>query len=356
MPYAVPSFEQIRDNILRDVRNLLPDADTGADSDHRVRASATAAALEGIYTHQKWIVRQIFPDSADSENLARHAALRGIAPKKPAVAAQGTMRITGVAGLVVPAGLQGSALDGRLYTTAAAGRLDPAGQAVIPAAAVVAGSAGNSVAGTELSLNGAPPGIDSTATLQSMLGGVERETDAELLARLLFIIRHPPAGGNAYDFRRWAMDVPGVTDAYVYPLRRGLGTVDVAITSGGGLPSEATLQAVRDYIESVRPVTAKGVLVFAPVQKLVDLVIEVALSGVALDVARPDIVAALAAQFELIAPGGTWVRSQAGTRVSSVIGITDYNVTEPMTNIHALVDATRVEWLRLGAVSVRPME
>ncbi|WP_413462564.1 baseplate J/gp47 family protein [Kingella kingae] len=45
-------------------------------------------------------------------------------------------------------------------------------------------------------------------------------------------MRRPPAGGNQYDYKNWALSVDGVSSAYVYPLRRGLGTVDIAITSG----------------------------------------------------------------------------------------------------------------------------
>lgn len=75
--------------------------------------------------------------------------------------------------------------------------------------------------------------------------------------RLLDIIRRAPAGGNKYDYRRWAMSVDGVTAAYVYPLRRGLGTVDVVITSADGLPSAEIIAATQAYIDDVRPVTAK---------------------------------------------------------------------------------------------------
>ena len=73
MPFAIPPFTSIRDTLLRDLKNQLPDADTGPDSDFFVRASATASAVEGLYQHQAWLVRQIFPDSADREFLELHA-------------------------------------------------------------------------------------------------------------------------------------------------------------------------------------------------------------------------------------------------------------------------------------------
>lgn len=70
------------------------------------------------------------------------------------------------------------------------------------------------------------------------------ETDTELLARLLDEIRRPPAGGNQYDYIKWAKAVAGVKQAYCVPLGQGLGTVDVIIlgdadAAGSELPSSS---------------------------------------------------------------------------------------------------------------------
>ncbi|MDF5830374.1 hypothetical protein P4233_30950 [Pseudomonas aeruginosa] len=37
MPFTVPSYDAIRNAILRDIRNQLPDAAVGSDSDNFVR-------------------------------------------------------------------------------------------------------------------------------------------------------------------------------------------------------------------------------------------------------------------------------------------------------------------------------
>jgi uncharacterized phage protein gp47/JayE len=68
------------------------------------------------------------------------------------------------------------------------------------------------------------------------------ETDAAYLARLLDYIRRPPAGGNRYDYIKWALSIDGVAAAYCIPLGLGLGTVDVVILAdetitGSELPS-----------------------------------------------------------------------------------------------------------------------
>ena len=59
--FIVPSLDDIRQTILRDVQSLEPLADVSVDSDYYARASSLAAVAEGIYAHQKWIIKQFFP-------------------------------------------------------------------------------------------------------------------------------------------------------------------------------------------------------------------------------------------------------------------------------------------------------
>lgn len=353
MAFLPPAFADIRAALLRDLKNQLPEADVGVDSDFYVRATSVASAVEGLYRHQAWIVRQIFPDTADSEYLALHAAVRGLSHKS-ATTAQGNIRVSGAPGSAVPAGLVAKWGE-QLFTSTAAGVIGADGTAMVAALANSAGTAGNAETGTLVELTAAPSGVASQAVIVAMTGGVDRETDAELLLRLLELIRRPPAGGNKYDYRRWAMEVDGVSAAYVYPLRRGLGTVDVVITSAGGLPSAATLQAVQDHIDDQRPVTAKSFLVLAPSPRVVGVSIQVQLSGVTLEVARGQIETALAGYFAALEPGQAVVKSQIETLISNIAGVTDRIVTLPAANVVPTVNDSVVEWLRLGAVTVERM-
>lgn len=71
------------------------------------------------------------------------------------------------------------------------------------------------------------------------------ETDSELAARVLERWRHPPTGGNKYDYEDWALENPNVKYALCIRVARGLGTVDVVIvanteTTGDELPSTHT--------------------------------------------------------------------------------------------------------------------
>lgn len=354
MPFLTPDYQSVRDAILRDIKNLLPQAETGSDSDYFVRASGVASAVEGVYQHQQWIARQIFPDQADSDYLERHAALRGIT-RKPATVASGQITFSGSSGAVIPVGAQAKTTADILFSTTAEGIIPAGGSLAVNAQALSAGLSGNVATGAALTLTAAPSGVSSAATIVSMAGGTDIETNAALLARLIELIRRPPAGGNKYDYHKWALEFPGVTQAYVYPLRRGVGTVDVVITSAGGLPSAQLISDVQSHIDDVRPVTAKDSLVLAPTLLDVAVTVQVKLSGITLATAEAKIAAVLTDHFASLAPGDTAYKSRIEALISDIAGIVDRSVSTPAGNVVPVVDATQVEWARLGAVTVTLM-
>ncbi|HIE8941480.1 TPA: baseplate J/gp47 family protein [Klebsiella quasipneumoniae subsp. quasipneumoniae] len=353
MPFVTPTFDEIRNDILRDIKNLNTDADIGVDSDLYIRASAVASVATGIYQYQGWIVRQIFADTADTEFLEWHARTRGLY-RKSATTASGTLTVTGEPGATAAAGY--SVTRGSLtYTTTAAVTLDSDGNGTVAASYSTAGATGNTTAITSGTFTSTPTGFDSTVVIGVMSGGTDQELDTELLARLLDIIRRPPAGGNKYDYRRWAMNVDGVTAAYVYPLRRGLGTVDVVITSSDGAPSAEIITAVQAYIDDQRPVTAKDCLVLAPTFKNVDISVGVSVSGVTFAEASENIIAALTDYIARLAPGEAFIKSQAEMIVSQVNGVIDRNMSSPAGNVLPVVDDSVVEWIREGTLEVVPL-
>ncbi|MGP3123385.1 baseplate J/gp47 family protein [Serratia marcescens] len=356
MARTVPALADITEQQLRDIRNQLPDADVSGDSDYAIRANAVSGVAQGLYNDQTWILRQIFPDTADHDWLVMHARTRGLSPK-PASPAGGQVQLTGTAGLSVAAGLQFRAINGSvLYQTTADTRLGDKGAATVSARAMTAGMAGNLGDNTAGTLLSAPQGLDSSVTITSMRGGTEAESDASLLARLLELMRRPPAGGNKYDYRRWAKEVSGVTEAYVYPLRRGYGTVDVVITASGGLPSEETIKAVQDHIDDLRPVTAKNSLVLAPEPLSADVTVSVSLDGLSIDEAKAQITQVLTDYFNRLAPGEIAVRTQMGALISDIAGVVDYTLTKPAGNVVPEVSAKTVQWIRPGTITVDKMK
>lgn len=355
MLLQTPIYEAIRDAILRDIRNLLPAADVTPDSDNYVRASSVAAAAEGLYQHQAWLFRQIWPDTSDSEALEHHAAIRGLA-RKPAVAAVGSITVTGWIGTVVPAGSLARHTNGTELATMQDTPIGAGGTASVLVQAVVVGADANGLTG-DVTLTSPPLGVDAQATLDAALaGGADIESDADLLQRLLSLIRQPPAGGNQYDYERWALDVPGVAGAYVYPLRRGLGTVDVVIVSDSGLPGAQLISDVQDYIDRVRPVTAYSSLVLAPEILSTDITAQVALDeGYTLADVQASAETQLAAAVNSLAPGETLYKSRVEAAISALPGVIDRTVSAPAANVTATVDAATVQWIRLGTVTLSLM-
>ncbi|STZ76345.1 baseplate J/gp47 family protein [Bergeriella denitrificans] len=348
--FQVPTFEEIRQAVLRDTLSLDPSADVSADSDHYVHASRLASVAVGQYEHQAWVARQIFPDTADTEYLERHAALRGLT-RRNASPADGTARIRGRSGSQVARGLQIKAGD-VFYTTTEAVSIARNGTAEVAVRAEEGGVAGNA-ADKAAQFMAAPSGVESKCTL-SATGGTDSEDDASLLARLLELIRRPPAGGNRYDYRRWALSIDGVTDAQVYPLRRGYGTVDIAVISNNGLPSDATLARVQAYIDDMRPVTAKNVLVLKPEITAVPITAAVKLDGISLSQAQSAVTAAVAEYFDNLAPAQDLVVSQLEAVISNVAGIRDRRLTAPAANRSADV-REKIEWFKPGKITLTVM-
>lgn len=350
MPYIPPSFKELRENLLRDIKNLKPDAHIGEDSDYFIRASSIASCVEGLYHHQAWIVRQIFPDTADTEYLEWHCSLRRIFRKK-ATFATGLATVAGDPNTALPAGLIVRLPDGKSFETIESSTLDDAGNQEISVRAMSAGTVGNVESASGVFVQ-TPVGVQGKVSNITTLGGIDDETDKELLVRLLERLRRPPAGGNENDYRVWAMEVEGVTSAYVYPLRRGLGTVDTVIVAGDSIASEETVAKVQAHINNLRPVTAKSSLVLSPTIKTQDISLSVHLSGISLQQFQTAFANSLHALFNNTEPGQGIIRSQIEALASNIPGVIDRVLHEPAANVDASVNESTVEWLRLGLITV----
>lgn len=89
---------------------------------------------------------------------------------------------------------------------------------------------------------------------EAAAGGTDAESDAALLARIRERVQRPPTSGNGYQYRQWAMEIPGVGNAKVVELPGGPGTVGVTLVdSNDRAPSEEIVEAVEAHIEEERP-------------------------------------------------------------------------------------------------------
>lgn len=352
--FIVPTLEEIRASLLRDYQTYYPNADTSEDSDAYARASSLAACAEGIYAHQKWLIKQFFPDTADTEFLEKHAGLRGLRRRNATYAAGKGATISGNPDAVISVGLQIKTEDGRFYETTESAVISGSGSAVVAVRSLDTGAVQNIKTATKGSFMAAPVGVSTDVVLNDVVGATNAESDSSLLERLLNKIRRPAAGGNKYDYKDWALEVDGVEQAYVYPLRRGLGTVDITITADNGVPSDDTVRRAQEYIDQERPVTAKESKVVKPDVTKVNFNIQVKISGVALNDIKTAINNALRDYFNGLIPGDDLIVSQCEAVINNLIGVVDRRFIAPTANQKADI-INKIEWFRLGEITVTEM-
>jgi uncharacterized phage protein gp47/JayE len=356
MAFSTPALDAILSGILRDIRSLQSEADIGPDSDNYVRSSAVASAIEGLYQKLAWLYRQIFPDTADEEELLHTAALRGVLRKDP-VAATGTAELKGTPGVqILPGATLKHVVTGELFAAKASATLGTDGSALVLIEAQTVGVALNELTGA-LILTSPPLGMDSSAVLvDKTTGGEDQETIESLLARYLDIIQSPPAGGAAYDFRRWALEVEGVVDALVIPGRRGGGTVDVVITGSNGLPSAEIIAACLAHIESQCSVIV-DVWVYAPTIRTVDSTAKIELAS---DFTMAEVQGAAQKAYNILLgalkPGETLKRSQIEAMINNLAGVLDRSVSTPTANVKPSDDPALIGWIRPGVITLGLME
>lgn len=311
-------------------------------------ARATAAVLQGVYQFGKWVLKQQTPQTADEEYLLRHASLKGII-RKDAAKAKGTAVVTGNVGASVLSGKKLTFTDGSEYVVTSGVTLTE-DSGTITLEAIKAGISGNRNEDDVLTFVEAVSGINSTATVVSVTGGTELETTESVLYRLLEKEQNSPQGGDADDWKQWALSVQGITQAWVYPHESGAGTVTVRVMSDNdttdGIPTEAILERCRAYLETVRPVTVKRFFVLAPEFQELDLTIKV-------DPDTADVRAAVEEELRDFfirkrQPGGKIFLSQINAAISSVTGEEDHKLLSPTEDVHAgvnkIITLGEIEW------------
>ena len=334
MPFQRPDLATLRSRAIADTETRLD----GADANMRrkvlsVLATVHAGVTHGLYGYLDWLAKQLMPDTAEAEHLGRWASVWGIS-RKVAVAATGTITVTGTAGAVIPAATLLQRADGAEYTTDAEATI--ASTTVdIAVTASLAGTDGNAVTGVALSLVSPIAGVTSQATVASpgITGGTDTEDDDSLRARVIARIRTPPHGGSDKDYHAWMLEVSGVTRAWVYPEHLGIGTVGLTFVCDDldpVIPDAATVLAVQTYIDTVRPVTAQAT-VFAPVAVPLDLTIRLTPN-------TSTVQAAVAAELtDLLSreaePGGTILVSHLREAISLAAGETDHALVSPVADV-----------------------
>jgi len=258
-------------------------------SDAYLQAAALAVILEGLEAQAESVSRDILPDQASPEALARHGEVDGV-PRRSGLRARHTVTVSsGVdATYTFPTGVtyRMAYSDGTLYTVEDSSVTIAAGTGTITVTAADIGADPTRTVGNTLTFVSAPTGLNSTGTVASVATpGTDLEDISSWAARIIARRQERPASGNRADWQGWVEDYTGttITRAYVYPLLAppasypGAGTPDtpgcvtvvavgpaqgdvlthlrvVPVDDGGTHTAGAALTRIRDYIEGDRTV------------------------------------------------------------------------------------------------------
>ncbi|WP_042891556.1 baseplate J/gp47 family protein [Acinetobacter junii] len=344
MAYPVKTFAQITNLITQEIRN-----ETGLsvpfDSDAGIRADGTASVVEGLYHHQTYIQKQLFVATADEPFLYIHADELG-RPRLGGTQASGTVSAVSNIALTIVAGSKLTDGKSHYWTVVSDTELLANTATSIDVVADRIGASWN-FTGTLLWIS-PPAGLSGTATEASIGGGTDEEELEDWRARLLQQKQLGLSRDRAEDLEAVIKTVVNVKHVYVYPKRRGLGSLDVAITAVGNpptLPSEALITSTQLVLDTYAGFWA-DCRVYSPTEQLVP--VSAVITGTAdLDAVKQ----VIRDYFAELAPVQSYQVAILTSRIIAIAGVTDV-VLSPSSNIVPTVDPFYTKWLRLGTLTV----
>ena len=258
--------DRTQENIKAEMLSALSAAagvSTLAGSYADATVGAVAGELSELYKALPAVVSMLFVDETSGAFLDLVGETYFNLTRRPGTRARCQITLTGDPGAILPAGT--------VFLTATLLQFALVDQVVLPAGgsaqgtleAAEEGSAYNVEAGAITGMYVNPVGLSSYAN-GAASGGTDPESDAALFQRIQERRQKPVNGANGWQYRQWALSVPGVGEAKVVELAQGAGTVGVTLVDSNMEPASAGIvSACQSAIDAQRPVGA-AVTVAAP--------------------------------------------------------------------------------------------
>lgn len=348
MAYPIKTFDQLRADIIQEIENLtgltLDDEDDAA-----IRADGEAAVVEGLYHHQSYIQKQLFVATADEPFLYIHAR-RLECPRNGGSKASGRIKAISNTSVTIPAGTKVTDGKGHYWLTLYKETLTANKPQEIYVIAEFDGVNWN-FDGEQLLWVSPLPGVAAQVDVIEISAGVDVEDIEAWRQRMmekeaLGLIRDREA-----DLRRIVKDVPGVADVFIFPKRRGLGSLDVAVTAKGNpptTPSSALLALVQTALDEYAGFWG-DVRAYEPTKEYLNIYVE--FSGTA---NKSDIEQVVQDYMDYLIPAESYIASTLVSKIKDISGVTDVQIT-PNLNHTPTLDNFITGWLRLNALSVVPV-
>ncbi|TCM61855.1 putative phage protein gp47/JayE [Acinetobacter calcoaceticus] len=345
MAFQIKTFPEIHNDIVQEIRNknglTIPN-----DSDASIRADGTASVVEGLYHQQEYIQKQLFVATADEPFLYMHAERLRV-PRKGGVKASGRVQASANIELKVAAGTKLTDGKGHYWLTLYDEYFKPNRLKDVDVVAEHIGTAWN-FDGQNLLWISPAAGLSGQAQVIEVSGGAEEEEVETWRQRMLEKERLGIVRDREDDIERIVKDVVGVADVFVFPKRRGLGSLDVAVTAAGNppnSPSTALLSSVQGALDTYAGFWA-DVRAYAPTKEYLNL--KVVVMGTA---NLTDVEQVIRDYVGLLTPAETYVHSTIVSRIKAISGVADVAIT-PNTNKVPTLTTFITGWLRIGNLDV----
>lgn len=327
-------------------------------SDIGIRLKVLAGELFSSDTYAQWLRLQMFPQTAQGEQLDYHAQLRGLT-RKSAQTAQGLLYFSvekeAAADLLIPKGCVCSTQGKNpvRFETTKDGTIRKGSKSLyIPAQAVRPGVDGNALPGMVTVIVTPPAGVTDVTNQSSFSGGADAESDDELRLRVMEHIKNIPNGTNRAYYKNAAESFEGVHSAGIVPRGRGAGTVDIYLAGKASAAGSALVARVQEYMDDAREINVDVRVLPAQVSTM-SIYAEVQVrDGYDFDQVSERCKEAVRAYFDTLGVGEDVRLSSVGEVIYHVPGVLcyrfdDYHTSDSQaqpSQLHVLKDVVITQW------------
>lgn len=344
MSFEIKNFSEIKEDVVQEIRNktglTIPN-----DSDASIRADGSSSIVEGLYHQQEYIKKQLFVSTADEPFLYIHAK-RLKCPRLGGSKASGQVKATSNIDLKISAGSKITDGQGHYWITTYDEYLKANRTKTIDIEAEQVGVSWN-FDGSSLLWVSPSAGLSGSVDVIELTSGSDDEEVEAWRLRMLEKEQLGTERDREADIKRIVKDIAGVADVFIYPKRRGLGSLDVAITAAGNppnSPSSALLAAVQEALDAYAGFWS-DVRAYAPKKEYLNL--KISFSGTA---STTDVEQTVKDYVGSLIPAESYIDSTMISRIKS-LAVTDVTIS-PSANVSPTNTNLVTGWLRIGTLEV----
>ena len=346
------TYEEIKQRVLN---NTDIDVDKREGSFLNNMASPLSYELAKFYIEQQDLVNMAFVRNGYFNYLDVKCEEYGIY-RKQGVKATGEVIFTGENGTLISNGTVLFIDD--LYFVVLNDATIVENQAELVVEAFEVGKQYNLSANTRLTVTEPINGINDIYVKSNFENGTDVESDEDLRDRFFTTVKKSYTSGNASHYEMWTLEVDGVGDCNVYPLKNGNGTVEIVITNADMLGASSELiEKVKANIEKKRPIGA-NVTVVSATEKAINVSATVRLAkGYSSEEVKEEFTDKLTQYLKEIAFKQTYVSTaRLGNLLLDTTGVFDYadfKVNGAINNVELLdTDVPKVGTISFSYVEV----